>query len=66
MPSGFDQPYAVGYVDLPEGIRVFAHLESGDASPEIGDAVELTFAPLRKNKEGHAGVGPRYRKAGTE
>jgi uncharacterized OB-fold protein len=66
MPSGFDQPYAVGYVDLPEGVRVFAHLESGDGSPEIGDAVELTFAPLRKNKEGRAGVGPRYRKAATE
>ncbi len=66
MPSGFDQPYAVGYVDIPEGIRVFAHLESGGGSPDIGDAVELTFAPLRKDKEGRAGVGPRYRKAGTE
>jgi len=63
MPSGFDQPYAVGYVDLPEGIRVFAHLEDGGGSPAIGDAVELTFAPLRKDKDGRPGLGPRYRKA---
>ena len=66
MPSGFDEPYAVGYVDLPEGIRVFAHLERGEQSPAIGDAVELTFAPLRKGKDGQAGLGPRYRKASTE
>ena len=66
LPSGFDQPYAVGYVDLPEGIRVFAHLEGGDQLPAIGDAVELTFAPLRKNKQGQLGRGPRYRKAVME
>ncbi len=66
LPSGFDTPYIVGYVDLPEGIRVFAHLEGGNRSPEIGDVVELSFAPLRKDKQGHLGTGPRYRRANME
>jgi uncharacterized OB-fold protein len=30
-PKRWEVPYAVGYVDLPEGVRIFAHL---DARPE--------------------------------
>jgi len=25
-PKGWETPYTVGYVDLPEGVRVFAHI----------------------------------------
>jgi uncharacterized OB-fold protein len=66
LPNGFDEPYTVGYVDLPEGLRVFAHLERGVGAPAIGDMVELTFAPLRKDKNGRLGAGPLYRKAAAK
>lgn len=60
-PSGYVGPYTVGYVDLPEGIRVFAHLESGPDSPAIGDEVQLGIVPLRTDN-GTALTGPRYRR----
>jgi uncharacterized OB-fold protein len=61
-PPGFEAPYAVGYVDLKEGVRVFAHLETGDKAPAIGDPVELTLVPLRTDKDGRRLTGPRFRK----
>ena len=32
-PPGYAQPYAVAYVDFPEGVRVFGHLALGDGPP---------------------------------
>ena len=28
LPQGYDEPFAVGYVDLDDGVRVFAHIEN--------------------------------------
>lgn len=61
-PAGFEGPYAVGMIDLSEGIRVFAHLETGAASPAIGDLVELQIVPLRTSENGTALLSTRYRK----
>jgi uncharacterized OB-fold protein len=61
-PPGFDAPYAVGYVDIEHGLRIFAHLETGEAAPAIGDAVELTVAPIRRDAAGAWQSGPRYRR----
>jgi uncharacterized OB-fold protein len=61
-PGGFEAPYAVGMVDLPEGVRVFAHFENGAASPAIGDMVALQIVPLRTDGDGNPLTGPRYRK----
>ncbi|MBZ9772384.1 Zn-ribbon domain-containing OB-fold protein [Mesorhizobium sp. CO1-1-8] len=60
---GFEGPYVVGYVDVTEGIRVFAHLQTGEGAPDIGDPVILTLAPLRTDGAGRPAKGPRYRKA---
>jgi uncharacterized OB-fold protein len=35
-----DGPFAVGYVDLPNGVRVFAHLTG---TPSIGDRVTVAL-----------------------
>ena len=60
-PAGYVGPYTVGYVDLPEGIRVFAHLASGADAAGIGEAVRLEIVPLRK-VDGADRTGPRYRR----
>lgn len=46
---GIATPYTIGYVDLPEGVRVFARLV--DADPEdfrTGMEMELTFGRLHE------------------
>lgn len=60
-PDGFSGPYTVGYVDLAEGVRVFAHMASGVDSASIGDAVRLEIVPLRR-VNGTDRTGPRYRR----
>jgi uncharacterized OB-fold protein len=43
-PAGFDPPYALGYIDLPEGLRIFAMLvdcEPFDEKLRIGQAMRL-------------------------
>jgi uncharacterized OB-fold protein len=40
-PRGWDVPYALGYVDLPEGIRVLAHLDVPFAKLRSGSAVTI-------------------------
>lgn len=48
MPSmHFLPPYAIGYVDLPEGVRVFAPLVVREDKPlKIGMEMELTIERL--------------------
>jgi uncharacterized OB-fold protein len=43
-PAGFDPPYALGYVDLPEGLRIFSMLVDCEPFEErlrIGQQMEL-------------------------
>jgi uncharacterized protein len=44
-PAGGFQPFALGYVELPEGVRVLAVLDAQDlASVRIGMSVHLRVA----------------------
>jgi len=61
LPQGYDEPFAVGYLDLDDGVRVFAHIENMQPSLQIGAELELTEATLRMDSEGAALSGPRYR-----
>jgi uncharacterized OB-fold protein len=56
-PGGIETPFAVGYVDIEEGIRVFAHLSEGVG---IGAEVALTAARVRHAPDGAWLTGPRY------
>ncbi len=59
---GFEVPYALAYVDLPEGVRVLGQVEG--VAPEevrIGAAVELELAPVGSDAEGRELVGYRWR-----
>ena len=48
MPaSGFQPPYAVGFVDLPEGVRVFTPLEMEEGKPfKVGMEMEVRVGTL--------------------
>ena len=49
-PKKWKSPMRIGYVDLPDGVRVFAHL-SGD-SFAIGDRVAVDLGPVGCDESG--------------
>ena len=52
-PKGWNVPYIAGYVDLPEGVRVFAHIVGVDPDAlEMDMEVTLTTAKLGENEDG--------------
>lgn len=53
MPaSGFQPPYAVGFVDLPEGVRVFTPLEMEEDKPfKVGMDMEVRVGVLWKEED---------------
>jgi uncharacterized OB-fold protein len=58
---GFEVPYALGYVDLPEGVRVLGQIVG--VEPEavrIGMEVELSLEQFGENDEGRGLVGYRF------
>jgi benzoylsuccinyl-CoA thiolase BbsA subunit len=55
-------PMSVGYVDLPEEVRIFAQLEGELGSFRCDDEVELTTGPVRNNAEGKPILGYKFKK----
>ena len=60
LPAGYEEPFAVGYVDLADGIRVFAHLENRPECLVVDRRLRLTLAPLRRSDDGVWLSGPMY------
>ena len=54
-PKGFATPYAVGYVDLPEGVRLFGQIDAKAADLGIGQQVAVTLGPVRTERHGRHG-----------
>ncbi len=56
-PAKYDEPfepYALGLVDMPEGLRVLAKVSTDDlASVKVGADVELVIEKLYTNAEGN-------------
>lgn len=50
---GLKTPYIVGYIDLPENIRIFSMLEGEVETFKCDEEVELTVGPIRMNEEGN-------------
>lgn len=58
----FEVPYALGYVDLPEGVRVLGQIVG--VAPEavrVGMEVELSLERIGEDAEGQALIGYRFR-----
>ncbi len=61
-PPRYPVPYAVGYVDLPEGVRVFAQMEGWQARElRLGEEMEISFETIRKDEQGHELIGYKFR-----
>jgi uncharacterized OB-fold protein len=60
-PKGFATPYAVGYVDLPEGVRLFGQIEGKASDLTIGQAVAVTLAPVRTDEAGRTVISYKFR-----
>jgi uncharacterized OB-fold protein len=48
---GWPAPYVLGYVDLPEGVRVFSHIEGAPDTLRIDMPVSLALREPIKNPE---------------
>lgn len=57
-------PLILSYVDLPEGIRVFAQLEGEVGTFRCGDLVELTTGSVRNNTKGEPIISYKFKRAG--
>jgi uncharacterized OB-fold protein len=61
-PKGFEVPYAYGYIDLPDGVRVISKIIGW--TPEtlkIDAPVELVAESLREDPSGQKVMGFRFR-----
>jgi uncharacterized protein len=59
-PEGFAVPYAVGYVDLPEGVRLFGQIEARAADLKIGQRLAVALGQVR-TREGRAVIGCKFK-----
>ena len=62
---GMQPPYIIGYVDLPENIRIFAMLEGKVETFKCGEEVELTVGPIRMNQDGLPITSYKFKKVGA-
>jgi len=63
---GFKAPYAVGYVDLPEGPRVFGHLDGWQDGPiPLDSPVEIYAGPIGKDRDDAELISVRFRPLAT-
>lgn len=59
---GMEPPYVIGYIDLPEDLRIFATLEGDVNSFRCDEKVELTVGPIRSNQDGKPIMSYKFRK----
>jgi len=63
-PLGFTAPFAAGYIDLPEGVRVYAPLTGFDltgTSLQLGTEMELVIGKIHEDENGNDVVGYKFR-----
>ena len=61
-PKGFQVPYAYGYVNLPEGVRVLSKIIGWTPDTlKIEAEVELLIEEIRQNPDGRKVMGFRFK-----
>jgi uncharacterized OB-fold protein len=60
-PKGYQAPYAIGYVDLPEGVRVLAHIVGADFHRLACDMdVRLQVGAIRTAEDGRPVISYQF------
>ena len=61
-PEGFATPYASGYIDLPEGVRIYSLLTGWNSGKlEPGLEMELILEKIGEDTEGNELIGYKFR-----
>jgi uncharacterized OB-fold protein len=61
-PKGFRVPYAYGYIDFPEGVRVLSKIIGWNPETlKIDAPVEMVIEEIRQNETGEKIMGFRFR-----
>ena len=61
-PKMFQVPYGVGYIDFPEGVRVFGQLTTADAGElRIGMEVKAELGRISVNQQGQEVYSYKFR-----
>jgi uncharacterized OB-fold protein len=63
-PSGLPTPYLIGFIELPEGIKLFSLLTQCDPWEQVlkvGMEMEMVIETIRQDEEGNEIVGYKYR-----
>jgi benzoylsuccinyl-CoA thiolase BbsA subunit len=63
--AGLPTPYAFGYIDLPENLRIFAQVEGEPGSLKCDDEVEMFIGTIRTTSDGLPLQSYKFRKAGS-
>lgn len=63
-PEGIQPPVILGYVDLPEGVRIFSMLTGCEPERDAlqpGQEMELTFEEIKQDGEGNQVIAFMFR-----
>ncbi|MBI5904062.1 MAG: OB-fold domain-containing protein [Deltaproteobacteria bacterium] len=63
-PPGMEVPYLIGFVDLPEGIKLFSLLtecEPWEEALKVDMEMEMVVETIRRDEEGTEIVGYKFR-----
>jgi len=61
-PKGFSTPYASGFIDLPEGVRIYSLLTDWTAKDlKIGAEMELVIEKMTGDSDGNEEVTYKFR-----
>lgn len=66
-PSGIEAPFTIGFIDLPEGMKLFSLLtqcEPWDQVLKVGMEMEMVIETIREDEEGNEIVGYKFRPSG--
>lgn len=59
--KGIKTPYVIGYIDLPENVRVFAQLDINPAELIIGMDVEVSSGVIRVDANGNKTLSYKFK-----
>lgn len=65
-PEGFKPPMLLGYIDMPEGVRLLSMITGCEASKnalELGQEMELVFEEIRIDESGNQIMAYKFRPA---